>query len=348
MAQFIFRESFDTYNGANAPIGYLSRWARDGGNAPTLVAGRFLGKSLQNEWVNRFIRAFDTPDSSFACGFSFQQENNPTGVVGDTFINFRDASLTVQFGLRWSLGGALQVVRASDGGAVIAASEAGIMQNGVWNFIEIEVVLGNANNGQIRVYMNGDPDPVIDATGVNTANNTNPVAFIGLFSNAIGSHGGAGSTKFDDMYVWDEPERRGPIRIEALPVDGNGAHQDFLPSTGSSNAACIDEIVPDTADYVIGTTPGQYDQYTMANLSSSVADVFEVNLVMLGQQTGSTIRAVALGVEVDGDTSLGGDIYMGSGFARYERRMLQTPQEVPQPWTKELVDGLILRPQITV
>ncbi len=223
----------------------------------------------------------------------------------------------------------------------------GVIQPGVWNFFELEIIL-HATAGEARLFVNGDPIPVFAATGINTVfTGPGPSRYIDLDTHNQFSGNGVGWFNVDDMYIWDEPVRRGPIRIESLPVNGNGSHQDFTALTGTDNAAMIDEALPNISDYVIGTAPGQYDEYTMTNLSSSAADVFEVNLVMLGQQTGSTIRAMALGVQSGAVVSKGSDIYMGSGFARYERRMLLNP-DGNVAWTKSSVDNLLLRPEITV
>lgn len=353
MAKFIFRESFDTYNGRNAPIGYLSRWSQGGGFAeqPGLAAGRFLGQSLRTIWQNLFMRPLDEEVSEMTIGFSFKLESLPTILTSSVFVSILNPSIQSIIGICVDPDGSLYINRNANfrQRQVLQQSAPGLIQPNVWNFFELEIVL-HATEGEFRVFMNGDPEPVLDVSGVNTLGAAGPARYLSLFFRGdftSNSSDTIGYQSFDDVYVWDEPIRRGPIRIESLPVNGNGAHQDFSPLTGTDNAAMIDEVLPNIDDYVIGTAPGEYDQYAVQNLSSSAAEIFEVNVVALGQQTGSTIRAVALGIESGAVVSKGDDIYMGSGFARYERRLLLNPATGLQ-WTKAEVDALILRPEITV
>lgn len=355
MAKFIFRESFDTYTDNNAaPTGILSRWTQSS-HSPALAPGRFLGKSLSLDWSDRFFRPLDDYAQELCIGFSYRQSTLPSSAsTTGGFVGFFNDTVSSGGGMLCLLfvdaDGSICLNRQNnrdDSRTIIGRSEPNVIQPGVWNFIEWEVRFGNGD-GFTRVYLNGNPTPVLDLSDLDNVAHSGDTRARYLHMGGYGGNSSIGQRLYDDVYVWDEPARRGPIRIESLPVNGNGAHQDFTPLTGTDNATMIDETVPNLADYVIGTAPGQYDEYTLSNLTSSAATIFEVNLIMLAQQTGSTVRAMALGVETEGVTSLGEDIYMGSGFARYERRMQQRPIEIPENWTKTTVDSLILRPTITV
>jgi hypothetical protein len=350
MAKFVFRESFDTYTGRDAPVGFFSRWTCTDRGDYSLQPGRFLGRSLflGNQQSNECFRPLDEEITEFTVGFSGLWYGLPTGFMGGSYIKTLNANLQRQWGIMIDPDGSIFFNGGANGARVIQAncrSAPYLIQPNVWNFFELEIKL-HKTEGFVRLYMNGDPEPVISAVNIDTVfDGPGPARYLDL-----GVHpqfAGGVNWRIDDIYIWDEPIRRGPIRIESLPVDGNGAHQDFTPLTGADNAAMIDDVTPNIADYVIGTAPGQYDQYTIKNLSSDSATIFEVNLIMLGQQTGSTIRAIALGLESGEVVDMGPDIYMGSGFARYERRLSKNP-DGNVDWTREAVNDLILRPEITV
>lgn len=350
MAKFVLRESFDTYNGKEAPVGVRSRWTVYDRGDYSLQPGRFLGRSWQMGYQksDACFRALDEEVMEFTLGFSALWNSLPGGPMTGSYVKTLNNLNQRQWGIMVDPDGSLFFNDGANGARNIqpgCRSGPGLIQPNVWNFFELEIKL-HKTEGFVRIYMNGDPTAIIDAEGIDTMfGGLGAARYIDL---DVHNQFAAGEPwRIDDIYMIDAPVRIGPIRIESLPVNGNGAHQDFTPLTGADNAAMVDDATPVVEDYVIGTAPGQYDEYTMTNLSSTAAEIFEVNIVMLGQQTGSTIRAIALGVESEGVVSKGNDIYMGSGFARYERRLLKNPNG-DVDWTKPSVDALILRPEITV
>ena len=165
--------------------------------------------------------------------------------------------------------GQIVVYRGSVGaGTLIATSSASVIQAAAWYHYEMEFTI-HASTGRVKVWINGDPTAVIDFTG-NTAGTTS-FSTIHLMSNS--DNDGGGSLRVDDLLVYDNggtmQGQIGDQKVEVLFPSGNGSSSQLTGSDGNStdNYLLVDDVNPDTTDYVGSATSGNKDLYEFTDLS---------------------------------------------------------------------------------
>lgn len=101
-----------------------------------------------------------------------------------------------------------------------------------------------------------------------------------------------------DNIVIDDSNPIGFTRVQGIPVTGNGALNQFSPSTGTSNYACIEETPASTSDFVFTNTAGLVDVYSHGPLTGAIAQVKAVQVqnyaknqsAFLGNKLASVVR----------------------------------------------------------
>ena len=153
----------------------------------------------------------------------------------------------------------------------------------------------------------------------------------------------------DDLVVVDTDAAYLPdLRIDQLRPNSDGGTLGLVPSTGSDHYAVVDEAQVTTADYLQGSTVGDYDLLGLPNLSVTPASILGVNLVGFADKTDVTARSWNMGLDSGGTVSNGDDLALATAAASYYHRLLQTDPNTAAAWLKAGVDGLQLRPRVAV
>lgn len=155
-----------------------------------------------------------------------------------------------------------------------------------WYYIEVKMTIGDTTGG-FEVRVNGATD--ITASNIDTRNGgsgyIDRVALDGAIYNAL----------MDDFYVCDlngttNNNFLGDCRVDTLMPTGDGNYSQFTPSTGTTHYTLVDEIPPNTTDYVSSATSGDRDSYTfpaLANLISPAVHGVQINAAALKSDSGA-------------------------------------------------------------
>lgn len=341
MANIIFRDGFDIYNGIGTAGGLETRWtgASAGGRYCGMVAGRFGGQALYIGTTDPFnstteYRAFDSATTDFTLGFALKIPILDNAV----FVWLMDGA-SPQLTMRVDTLGAVYIAAAADR----AVSASGVIIPDEWASIEISGKI-DAAIGEITVKVNGAV--VASATGVNTKV-TGSSSINGIKLGCIGVGLPEKQKIFDDMYVVDSLVSLGPCRIVTSGATSNGSHQDFTPSTGASNSATVDELPVSAVDYVSGSTVGQYDEYGITPIATNPFQIYEVNMVVAALKTDAGTRALELGVDSGGVVAVSPDKYLTNTLTFVSSPFTLDPN-TGESWTKAGLNGVTLRPKVSV
>jgi hypothetical protein len=149
--------------------------------------------------------------------------------------------------------GSIQVVT---GNVIIANSAAGVLQTGVFNYIEASGIFATA--GRLIVKVNGAV--VIDFVGDTVQTGVPGVNGFLLPGSATRD------VYFDDLYLVDDSGSEnntflGPIQVFAIYPDNNETPLDFTPLSGTNFSEVNQFPPPGDAAYVFDGDVGDIDQY---------------------------------------------------------------------------------------
>jgi hypothetical protein len=169
--------------------------------------------------------------------------------------------------------------RAYVGTNAVATGTAAISGNGVndWYWIEIYLKMDDTN-GRLVVKVDGNID--IDYTG-----DTKPTTYTSIDHITLTCPSVSSFTYYDDLII-DDGGWPGNHKIIWLPPSGNGDVVQFTPSAGQ-NYACVDEIPPNTTDYVSTFIAGNYDLYHLLVPDLTGATIHGVQPIVYAKDIGS-------------------------------------------------------------
>jgi hypothetical protein len=165
----------------------------------------------------------------------------------------------------------LKAYRGATWTGVLIGTASELILDGQWNLFEIRYV-PHSTSGILQVWLNNIL--AIDFAGNTQATGNANVQFIdlGIFRPVISTVTGPWIA-FDDIAVNDttgavQNGRCGDGSVLYQKSVGNGNSSQFVGSDGNSadNYALVDEVPPDTADYVASSTPGNQDGYTIESI----------------------------------------------------------------------------------
>jgi hypothetical protein len=240
----------------------------------------------------------------------------------------------------------ISVVRqdAYNSQTVLGTSSGAVWDNATWFYLEWEGVLSNTV-GESRLFINGNPTPVLNLSGVDTINTGSTVSFVDL-GVATNTNTGLQIVAFDDMYVKQGATRLEPQKISTLRVNGNSTPQNWVPSTGSDHAAMVDETLANTTDWVAGNTVGDIDQFLLGNISGYPAAIHEVNVIAYARSSDAMTRAIEFGIQSNSvDEVL--EWYLSNSWARKDLPVPLNP-DGSAAWDRDAINALKARLKVTV
>lgn len=180
----------------------------------------------------------------------------PTSNSG-SFVKFQDLTFPVdQVKVDIAPDGSFRVFRNT---TLIGQSAGGLVQAGIYTYIEVKAVI-STTVGSVEIRVDG----AVVFTLANANTSASGSAFVDGFQ--LMSFGGAGAWQHDDVYICDNlggvnDDYLGAIRIYALLPDADSAPLQWTPSSGVTHFDLVDEVPPNTSDFVESNTIGQQDQY---------------------------------------------------------------------------------------
>jgi hypothetical protein len=338
-------DGFDLYPDLNAPLGLFGRWL--GGLHPATGgisaanAGRFGGRSVGAgaNGSNLFYRSV-TNRNQLSNGVAFRVSSMPahalTAVV--PIVLYSDANGTFTAGVGVHNNGVLGAYRltSSTAGVVLGTSAINLVKANVWHYLEVELVLGDAN-GRITVFLDGVM--VLNLTNVDT---NNGIVSIGRSYLSMQSS----TCDFDDWYLTNDPTRLGERRVETIRPSADTAQKQFTADTGTVNFSRVNDAVADSATFVQSSTVGHTDLYDLVDLSSTPVTIDAVNVVLYAMKTDAMTRAMAILADVNGTQMVTADLALAGSISRFDTLLLTKPGG--GNWAASDVAGLRIGPRVTV
>lgn len=326
-------EGFDMYNGitnTSTNVGLRSRWTSPF-NSNSLQAGRLGGQSARFEnypdyrWAN--YMPLPATYTSGCVGFAIYPEQ--AGSTTFPFFSYGAAFYISMDGI-----GAIRVQRTSS--ASIATSTT-LVPTLAWSYLEVEFVISETV-GEIRVYLNDDPTPIIDVSGVNTSA-VAPGPFL-IFSGNASTY----SCRFDDIYVTDTPNRLGEQRVITNYVNGDASPSDWQSSTiGAAPYTMIDETLCDgDTTYVYASNIGARSVYAVGNLSVAPTTINAVQISSFARKSDAGSRSIELQYETPASTVYSSDTYALATGGTYSKQLYLMPlnPDTNAEWTANAVNDI--------
>lgn len=352
----LLMDGFDLYNGIGTNTGLQSGW--DAANwfyNPSLVPGRFGGQAFQAGNGDSMIGngALGGLHTSFGvcCAFRIGNLSLLSQAANATLgaVQLQAGSYNMdnrQLAWRPTLTGRIQVFC---GTAMIAQTPAGMLQSGVFHFVEFFGTIGAS--GSVTVKIDGAVGVAV--SGVNTqfvpAINGFDMVLLGNTTGGSGysqvsGFGGLNLT-FDDIYITDGGSL-GEARVETLRPTADTVQKDWIPDSGVDNFSRVGATLAQGVNSIHTGVNGALDLYDIANLTNAPAQVYAVSVVTFAQKTDAATRAIAAVADLAGVRIQGANINMGQGIGRYNTIMETKPGG--GVWTGTDVNNLKIGPKVTI
>lgn len=225
--------------------------------------------------------------------------------------------------------GQLQI-RSTPTGTVLADSGGFLISNLVLYHIEVQFYCHDST-GSITVRVNGLE--ALSATSIDTVNTgVNQVNFL---------IGGGGPNYMDNLYIYDgtgsyNNDWLGERNVYTLMPSGDGSVEEWALSTGSDSYALVDEIPPNTSDYIESDTVDQETILEIGNLPTTNINVIGVQTMALAEKTGTDITEISAAVV--GATPV--SHVMTQSQPTYVAQISETDPDTGLPWENASVDAL--------
>ena len=210
---------------------------------------------------------------------------------------------TTQFWVRLNLDGTISPMR----GSTVLGTTSAPLVTGTYQYIAFECTI-DASSGTFKLWI--DSILALNLTGLNTRNHASLSTWNEVFWNRLSINSGSGTLDWHDIWIADGSSTNidgtpstltsgigSDVRIDAQFPTAAGNSSQFTRSTGSNQAATIDETSANgDTDYNASSTVNQIDTLTMADLAVASATVYGVQVVVQARKTdaGSTGHKAAL------------------------------------------------------
>jgi hypothetical protein len=345
MANVIFVEGFDSYNGVSSTVGLASR-GYSGLAGVSMVAGRVGGQAMQIVPTSTGSvspgPAWDSVPTSFAFGMA---------VKSNLGSNTRVASINIKNGVNYQLGikinadGSITVLRmsaANTAAATLGSTAIGVLLANTFQYLEAEIVI-SATVGVVNLYV--DSVQVLALTGQNTANVAGGCDRFEYHTNATG---GTINYVYDDTYVVDTNVKLGERRIEML-VPTSDVATGWVRNIGSTNFSAVDDgaAVNSDTDYVQGSVVGDVDTYGFSDLSVTPNTIDAVRVIAYAEKTDVGTRSINLQVKSGATTDNGANLPLLTTYSHFTRHLTKDPNGTIA-WTAAAVNALTGGPRVAV
>lgn len=282
-------------------VTYLARkYAAMSGTVSTST-GRLFGTCVGGTNLILTTPSFGV-QNTWTVGFGYKHNSSITGAGTVTIMSggSQQCSLTIVTegaGYKWRL------LR----GATTIATGTTELDFGVWYYVELQVTVRDGTDGVYELRI----DEVTEFSGsmVNLANTGADGADVFMFSSS------STNALWDDIYILDDQGGQnddflGDSAVRGILPTAEGNENDWVPSTGTNNAALVDDTATSAndADYVTGVNATDRDLYAYANitglLNGPIAGIMVTSDMRMETTGTATVKVLVRqgGVNFDGDT----------------------------------------------
>lgn len=319
----------------------VSAWAVAVGRDASTNGSATVGNSVTKTCTLSSAAATCITGTAFLLGTSSPYGGGTYYALG--FVRAGTTELVVTV----SVDGMLEVRRSTAGGTLLGTSSghAPIPQL-VWMHLQAKVLL-HTSTGTCELLLNGQT--VLTLTGVATAGTSGSVSAVSVRS----SSNSGGNNFWDDMWICDAVDATatqgranntylGDLKVTSLIPSANGDLTAWSKSTGTNAAALVDEVPPNTTDYIFSSTSAQRELMTLPDLAATAGSVYGVRVNFYGLKTDAGASSVKpLVKETGGTITAQTALPLSVTAAPYSGGFLFTKPSAPTtPWSASDVNAL--------
>ncbi len=338
----LFMDSFDHY--ANTTQ-MLKKWTSVSGSStiqPSAVGRNGTNGFLSQSGANAIqlpVKVLPSTYATLIIGVAFQPLASMTSDC--IVLQLRDAlaggeQLSVRFQR------STNKLYVSRNGTTLAVGTT-VLSYGVYYYVELKATIHNTV-GAYEVHLNSSAEPNLTASGVNTRGiGTNNSADSVSCGGATGTN--VPSAYWDDFYCCDTSgsvniDFLGDVAIQCLLPNGDGANQQWTPSSGTTHYTLVDETTPnDDTDYVSDATAGDRDTYTYGDLRAATGNVLAVQVLIYARKDDAGTRQIAPVVRISGTNYDGATLpNLGTTYTWYPA-LYETSPASAAAWTVSEVNA---------
>lgn len=328
----VFIDGFDHYTTTDL----LKKWSLNFNSTISQTLGRRGGGCLLSP--HSCVKNFTSEYTTLIAGGAFY----PTEL-----FSLYNGILTSIFGfsygnqMRICIGAttAGEVVVLNYAQAVLGRTKPGLIQQGVWSYIEFKAVAGQST-GAVEVRVNGKTE--LTLTNVNTTNGNSFTSFIaGYRSNLVIEP--VGNNRLDDIYVLSTTgvannDFLGDCRVDAYMPTSEGSTQSWTPTPAGTHYTTVDEIPISAADYVESATAGAIELFGYTDLVNIPLNVYGVQLNSVARKTDAGER------QINGVARIGGTDYLSTALSvedvsKYIMAVWDRSPATSAAWTRSEING---------
>jgi hypothetical protein len=299
------------------------------------TAGRRANKAVRGSFAASPVgltRAVDTPAAKIAVCVAFRISDISQAVdTNGIFLTFGDGTVT-HVGLSVLADGSVRAYRGD--GTTLGTSATGLITSNTYYHLEVEVLV-DASTGTVKVYLDGDTTPIIDGSALDTNNGgDDSISLIGFGADR------AGSVVFDfcDLVVRDGDSQLGDVRVDYLPANANGNTNQFATQGSTTAYENVDDTTPNDSDFNYSSTPGQVDQYGLADVSWSPSNIYAVIEKVRARKSDAGTRSIQH-VLRSGSTDYTGATRALSTTSAYYHNVREVDPNTTAAWGESGVNG---------
>jgi hypothetical protein len=323
----LHHDGFDAGNAAGSSVGtYATRMGY-----VTTISGSMTGRlgtgvAAMN---GTLIHSLGASPASVVVGVAYYR---PTAAQGAP-ISLLDAS-GEQLTVNVAADGTIEVRRGSSSGTILSASASGVMLVTTWNYLELKATI-NDTTGSYELRVDGAV--VLSGSGVDTKNqSTATVTRVQV--------GAGGNHAIDDWYILDTAgsapwnDFLGPVQSLARMPTSEGTTIEWTPSTGTNNAALLDEVpANDDTDYNSAASASLLDllNHTDVPVGSTIIGVSQRALV---RKTDAGVASLKLVAYVDSTEYAGSSVAIADTYT-YIKRLYETNPDTAAQWDEAGVNA---------
>ena len=279
----------------------------------TIASGRVAGNciALNANGSNNLVLTIP-PQAHITVGFAWRTTNS--GTTNNVIRLFEGG--TEHGRLVYNGNGTFTLSRA---GSIPATSASVGITNNVWYYLELAYNIHDST-GSWEFRVNGTafigPTSSLDTRNGGTS---------GVCDQINLSETAGGTQNIDDFYYATGSDFQGDCRVLTKLPSGEGALSDWTPSTGTDNAALVDETAPNgDTDYVSSSTANQRDTYLYPDLGVT-GTVKAVQVNMYARKDDAGTRQIAPVIRQGGSNFDGTAQNLSTTFAYYWQLYTQDP-----------------------
>lgn len=330
-------DGFDTYGsgGTDTSAALAGNWAEFGAlgaitfDNSVARTGTFSAHASAQNANTTMRRVFSTTLDTVVVGYALWLANLPITVhVAHQFI---DEDNNAQLSVAIISTGAIRVY-ASDLSTILGETDGPVCTPESWDFIE-------AKYTPTSIVIRVNRTEVLSITGMTNA----PVAQWGIKGSTFGD---TADWWLDDIYCCNtsggtNTDFIGDAHVYTLLPNGDDTPVDWTNSTGSTSWSLIDEVGPNTTDYIFTDTASKATQVTLTDLPTEAVNIYGVQSYSYMKKTAGGVGSVKQSI-VSGASATDDDGHdLSTDWNYYKGTFEEDP--AGGSWTRTAVNAAKLR-----